>query len=154
MFIVPCFDVRYDFRMKTMYCRSLFVLLFIFLFWSLCCLSSDLRILITPFVSSISLVRLYIIFFVGGSMFYLCYLLAHIVVFNTSYKRQQLPTLRFASTWVHPRILVLFIFSVFCVVLRFCVLCFVCLCPVSCMPNVVSVSGVSILDCLFDFCFC
>jgi hypothetical protein len=26
-------------------------------------------------------------------------------------------------------------------------LCFVCLCPVSCVPNVVSVSGLSILDC-------
>ena len=153
MFIVPCFDVRYDFRMKTMYCRSLFVLLFIFLFWPLCCLSSDLRILITPLVSSISLVRLYINCFVGGPMFYLCYLLAHIVVSNTSYKRQQLPTLRFASTWVHPRILVgsvLLIFLVFCVVF----LCFVCLCLVSCMPNVVSFSGVSILDCLFDLCFC
>ena len=34
-----------------MFCRSLFVLLF-FLFWPLCCLSFDLRIMITPLVSS------------------------------------------------------------------------------------------------------
>jgi len=29
--------------------------------------------------------------------------------------------------------------------------CFVCLRPVSCVPNVASVSGLSILDCLFGF---
>jgi hypothetical protein len=32
----------------VMFCRSLFVLLYFF-FWPLCCLSFDLRILITPF---------------------------------------------------------------------------------------------------------
>ena len=35
----------------VMFCRSLFVLLSFF-FWPLCCLSFDLRILITPLVSS------------------------------------------------------------------------------------------------------
>jgi hypothetical protein len=37
-----------------MFCRSLFVLLYFF-FWSLCCLFLDIRILITPLVSSSSL---------------------------------------------------------------------------------------------------
>ena len=35
----------------TLFCRSLFVLLYFF-FWPLCCLSFDLRILITPLVTS------------------------------------------------------------------------------------------------------
>jgi hypothetical protein len=33
------------------FCRSLFILLFVFI-WPLCCLSFDLRLLITPLVSS------------------------------------------------------------------------------------------------------
>ena len=36
---------------------------------------------------------------------------------------------------------------VFCVV----IFCFVCLRPVSCVPNVASLSGLSILDCLIGF---
>ena len=38
------------FSFMCMFCRSLFVLLSFF-FWSLCCLSFDLQILITPLVS-------------------------------------------------------------------------------------------------------
>ena len=39
------------------------------------------------------------------------------------------------------------------IILVFCVgfFCFVCLRPVSCVPNVASVSGLSILDCPFGF---
>ena len=50
--------------------------------------------------------------------------------------------LPFASTWIHPGILVvsvLLFFLVFCVVF----ICCVCLRPVSCVPNVTSVSGLS-----------
>ena len=50
--------------------------------------------------------------------------------------------LPFASTWIHPGILVvsvLLFFLVFCVVFFCCV----CLRPVSCVPNVTSVSGLS-----------
>ena len=47
------------------------------------------------------------------------------------------------------------VFGGVCVAHRFnflcCVICFVCLRPVSCMPNVASVSGLSILDCPFSF---
>jgi len=56
----------------------------------------------------------------------------------------------FVSTWVEPWILVgsvLLIFLVFCVVY----FCFLCLRPVSCVPNVASVSGLSIRDCTFGF---
>jgi hypothetical protein len=61
--------------------------------------------------------------------------------------------LPFASIWVHPRF-----FGGVCVVnlLGFSVLCcvvfsFVCLCPVSCVPNVASVSRLFLLDRLFGF---
>ena len=43
-----CYSI---FSFMCMFCRSLFVLLSFF-FWPLCCLSFDLRILITPLVSS------------------------------------------------------------------------------------------------------
>ena len=39
----------------------------------------------------------------------------------------------------------------FCIVLCFILFCFVCLRPVSCVPNVASVSELSILDGLFRF---
>ena len=58
--------------------------------------------------------------------------------------------LQLASTLVQLRVLVgsvLLNFFAFCVVL----LCFVCLHPVSCVPNVASVCGLSILDCSFYF---
>jgi hypothetical protein len=42
------------------------------------------------------------------------------------------------------------VYLVLCVVLCFLV-CFVCLCPVSCMSNVASVFGLSVLDFPFDF---
>jgi len=44
---------RYQLKLissSVIFCRSLFVLLYFF-FWPLCCLSFDLRILITPLVS-------------------------------------------------------------------------------------------------------
>jgi len=57
-----------------------------------------------------------------------------------------------ASTLVHPRVLdgvrVAHLFSF----LR-CVFYFVCLRPVSCVPNVASFSGLSILDCLAPLVF-
>ena len=47
--VVSCYSI---FSCMRMFCRSLFVLLYIF-FWSLCCLFFfDIRILITPLVSS------------------------------------------------------------------------------------------------------
>jgi hypothetical protein len=77
--------------------------------------------------------------------------------------------LSFESTWVHPRYLVGFVFIIrehlgsppvfggVRVVHRFsflcCVFCFVCLGPVSCIPNVASFSGLSIFDCPFDFLY-
>ena len=45
-----CYSI---FSFMCMFCGSLFVLLYFF-FWPLCCLSFDLRILITPLVSSSS----------------------------------------------------------------------------------------------------
>jgi hypothetical protein len=41
----------YTFSFMLMFCRSLFVLLYFF-FWPLCCLFFDIRILITPLISS------------------------------------------------------------------------------------------------------
>ena len=41
--------------------------------------------------------------------------------------------------------------SALLIFLVFCVFCFVCLRPVSCVPNVASVSGLSILDFPFGF---
>jgi hypothetical protein len=70
--------------------------------------------------------------------------------------------LNFSGPWVHPQFLVgsvLLIVLVFCVLFVF-VMCPVypmlpvfldCLCLVSCVPNVASISGLSILDCLFGF---
>jgi len=43
--------VLLDLSFMCMFCRSLIVLVY-FLFWSLCCLFFDIRILITPLVSS------------------------------------------------------------------------------------------------------
>jgi hypothetical protein len=57
----------------------------------------------------------------------------------------------FAITWVHPQFLagsVWLIFSFLCYDFLFC---FVCLRPVSCVPNIVGVSGLFILECTFDF---
>ena len=62
--------------------------------------------------------------------------------------------LPFAGVWVHPRFLsgyVLLFFLVFCVVL--CVFFAFPLCAVSSVPNVTSVSGLSILDCPFNVYF-
>ena len=70
-----------------------------------------------------------------------------IIYMSNTYKKHELLVL--ASTWAHPWFWVgsvLIIFVVFCVV--FFVL-FVR--PVSCVPNVVSFPGLSILDC--PFCF-
>jgi hypothetical protein len=53
-----------------------------------------------------------------------------------------------ASTWIH-HCFWLLIFLVFCVVF----LCFICLRYVSCLPNVVIISGLFILDCLFRFLY-
>ena len=88
-------------------------------------------------------------------------------------------SLPFVSTWVHPRffgrVCVVHLFSFLCYIFCFvclrpvsCVpnvasvsglplqfsltfICFVCLCCVSCVPSVASVSGLSILDCPFGF---
>jgi hypothetical protein len=62
------------------------------------------------------------------------------------------------NTWVQYKCLVvsvLLIFLVFCVVLC-CVVffSFVCLGPVSYVPNVASISGMSVLDCPFSFLCC
>ena len=43
------------------------------------------------------------------------------------------------------------VYCALCGVLFFCVLCFICLLPVSCVPQVASVSGLSILNCPFGF---
>ena len=64
--------------------------------------------------------------------------------------RRSSNVLPFTSTWVYPQIFVgsvLLLFLVFCVVL----LCFVCIRPVSFVPNVASVFWLSILDCPFGF---
>ena len=55
----------------------------------------------------------------------------------------------FANSWFHPR----FFGEVRVVLLRFlcCVVFFVSLRPVSCVPNVASFSGLSIIDCPFGF---
>ena len=45
---ISCYSI---FSFMSMFCRSLFVLLYSF-FWPLCCLFFDIRILITPLVSS------------------------------------------------------------------------------------------------------
>ena len=58
----------------------------------------------------------------------------------------------FASTWVHPgffggfRVLIFLAFFA-----TYCYFGFVCLRPVSCLPNVTSVSGLYILDCPIRF---
>jgi hypothetical protein len=100
--------------------------------------------------------------FVGVLISYLCYLcllangsVKHImslwVTWQVSYKRQELLTLRehLGSSPVFSEVSV-FILLVLCVALC-CVFCFVCLHPVSCMPNVASVSALSILNCPFGF---
>ena len=51
--------------------------------------------------------------------------------------------LPFQSTWVHPR----FVRWGWCC----SSFCFVCLCPVSCVPSVASLSGLSTCDCHFRF---
>ena len=55
----------------------------------------------------------------------------------------------FANSWFHPQ----FFCEVRVVLLRFlcCVVFFVSLRPVSCVPNVASFSGLSIIDCPFGF---
>ena len=47
----------------------------------------------------------------------------------------------------------IFVGSVLLIILVICVVffCFVCLCPVSCVPDVATVSGLSIPDCPFGF---
>jgi hypothetical protein len=45
---ISCYSI---FSFMSMFCRSLFVLLYSF-FWPLCCLFFDIRILITPWTSS------------------------------------------------------------------------------------------------------
>ena len=57
-------------------------------------------------------------------------------------------SLPFASVWVHSR------FLVGSMLLIGLVFCFFCLCPMSCVPNVASFSGLSILDCPLDFLKC
>ena len=51
---------------------------------------------------------------------------------------------------VKTNLVLLIMFIVFCVVFC-CVLCFICLLPVACVPQVASVSGLSILNCPFGF---
>jgi hypothetical protein len=56
-----------------------------------------------------------------------------------------------ASNWAHPSLFVvvgsmLLVFLIFCVVF-----CFPCFRPLFCLPNVASVSRLSILDCPFGF---
>jgi hypothetical protein len=66
---------------------------------------------------------------------------------RVSYKKQELLTLR-----QHLMLLPGFWWGPCCsIFLVFCFLCFVCLLSVSCVPNAVSVSGLSILDCPFGF---
>jgi len=54
------------------------------------------------------------------------------------------------APWITPvffgEVRVAYLFNFLC-----CVFCFVCLRPVSCMPNVASISGLSIPHCPFDF---
>ena len=116
------------------FCRSLFVLSSFF-FW--------------PFYSFT-----FIQWFVGGLRSYLRYLcllaysgVQHIltiwVTWWLSYKRQELFALRehIGSPLVVDGVCVAHLFSFLC-----CVFCFVCLCPLSCVPNIVSLSGLFILD--------
>ena len=62
-----------------------------------------------------------------------------------SYKMQELHK-HLGSPPVLSGVHVADLFSFLC-----CVFCFVCLHPVSCVPNVASFSGLSILDCLIGF---
>jgi hypothetical protein len=99
-------------------------------------------------------VNLYLQLFVGGLRSYLRYLcllaysgVQHIltiwVTWWLSYKRQELFALRehIGSPLVVDGVCVAHLFSFLC-----CVFCFVCLCPLSCVPNIVSLSGLFILD--------
>ena len=61
-------------------------------------------------------------------------------------KRQNILTLR-----KHMVLPLGFCWDPFCSSFYFSVLCFVCLRPVSCVPNFASISGLSIRDCTFDF---
>jgi hypothetical protein len=96
--------------------------------------------------------------FVGRLMsFILCYLCLYFysavkyvliisITWRVSYKRQEL--LPFASTWVYPpifgRVGGSHLFSFLCCIFCFCL-------SSSCVPNVTSVSELSILDSPFDF---
>ena len=121
-----------------MLCRSLFLFLSSFC-RPLCCLSFDLRILITLLVCSNSS-HPHVI--VGELICYVCYL------YLFAYYK-----------WYQPRLDLhigsppFVVRSVFVILLTSCVmyLCFVCLRPVSCVSNVASVCGLSILDCSFGF---
>ena len=95
-----------------------------------------------------------------GLMSYLCYLclftycgvrhvLTTLVTWRGCYKRQEMRTIR-RHLGLTPFFSVSMLFIFFCVVL--CLFfCFVRLRPVFCVPNVASVSGLSILDCPFGF---
>ena len=88
---------------------------------------------------------------------YLCYFPNHRqeLVRNWQYeqqvsdKKQELLIIREDSGFTP----CIFVGSVLLIILVLCVVffCFVCLCPVSCVPDVATVSGLSIPDCSFGF---
>jgi hypothetical protein len=129
-----------------MFCRSLFVLLFLFV-WPLCCLSFfelDSRYEISTSQMAMDLFVFRYIFFlpITDKTFTRLNNMSNTVCVSIIRNRNYL---LFVSTCVHPWVLffvrsVLFIFLIFCVVFLFC---FVCLHSVFCATRL------SILDCAF-----
>ena len=102
-------------------------------------------------VSTVYFSVLFLSFFYYRQDFYRTWLYASIwVARRVSYKKKELLTLRkhLGSLPVFGAIHVDYLCSFRCCVVFFW---FVCLRPVSCVPNVTSVSGFSILDCSFGF---
>ena len=85
------------------------------------------------------------------SWHYITGMFSNVSTWRISYKKQG-KCLPFSSTWIQPWLLVvsvlLIFFNFLCCVVFFC---FACFRPVSCVPNVVSFSGLSFLCCLSIF---
>jgi hypothetical protein len=117
----------------------------VFKFWVPCCninVHYDFRI-------KKSSIHLYFQLFVGR-LIYLCpTLLTMRVTWRVSYKTQKLLDLhgRLGSPRGFGGVRVPYLFIIFFCIVFF----FVCLRPVSCIPNAVSFAGMSILDCPFGF---
>jgi hypothetical protein len=84
------------------------------------------------------------------SWHYITGMFSNVSTWRISYKKQG-KCFPFASTWIHPCLLVVSVLLIFLISVLCCVFCFVCFRPVSCVSNVVSVSGLSFLCCLSIF---